>query len=130
MTRTGADNWSIARSLAFLAAVFAIVFGSLAPSAALAAARSGVPLIICSAAGPQRVSIDELGNPTDDQSAPGAKCAACLLAVAAELPQPPLLVKGAARTTRPAAGFRAAPNSILPPARAPPRPPSTAPPTA
>ena len=53
MTRSQADNWSAARSLAFLAAVFALALGSLLPFAALAAARPGHPLVICSAEGPQ-----------------------------------------------------------------------------
>ena len=38
---TRADTWTLWRSLAFLAAVFAVVLGSLLPSAALAGSRDG-----------------------------------------------------------------------------------------
>lgn len=132
MTPAQAENWSIARSLALLAALFAVVFGSLAPFAAQAAARPGQVLVLCSAEGPQTVALDDHGNPIDgkQQAGGGPKCAACLLSVPADLPQPPLLVKGAAPTTRPASVFMAGTDYVLPPARAPPRPPSTAPPEA
>lgn len=130
MTRAPDQDWSIARSLALLAALFAVVFGALAPSAALAAARAGHPLVICSAEGPQTVAVDADGKRTDQKAAPGARCAACLLVVAADLPQPPVLLKGRAPSTRPASVFVAETAYVLPPARAPPRPPSTAPPQA
>ena len=133
MTRSQADNWSIVRSLAFLAATFAIVFGSLMPFAALAASTPGHPMVICSAEGPQTISIGVDGanqGKSPDHGMGGAKCAACLLSFAAALPDPPLILNAAAPTTRPAAIFIAATPRISPPARAPPRPPSTAPPTA
>ncbi len=126
------DNWSIARSLALLAALFAVVFGSLAPFAAQAAARPGQVLVLCSAEGPQTLALDAHGNPIDgkQQAGGGPKCAACLLVAPADLPQPPMVVKAAAPTTRPASVFVAETAHALPPARAPPRPPSTAPPQA
>lgn len=132
MTRSRTDDWSIARSLALLAALFAVVFGSLAPYAAQAAARPGQVLVLCSAEGPQTVALDAHGAPIDGkpQTDGGPKCAACLLAVPADLPSPPVLLKGAAPTIRPASVFVAEPAYALPPARAPPRPPSTAPPQA
>ena len=131
MTRSQADNWSIARSLAFLAATFAIVFGSVMPFAALAASTPGHPMVICSAEGPQTIAIGVDGAHRDNtKGMGGAKCAACLLAVAADLPQPPLAIKVAAASSRPASIFVAPPSRPAPPARAPPRPPSTAPPQA
>jgi len=131
VTRSQADNWSIARSLAFLAATFAIVFGSVMPFAALAASTPGHPMVICSAEGPQTIAIGVDGAHRDNtKGMGGAKCAACLLAVAADLPQPPLAIKVAAASSRPASIFVAPPSRPAPPARAPPRPPSTAPPQA
>ena len=133
MTRSQADNWSIARSLAFLAATFAFVFGSLMPFAALAASTPGHPMVICSAEGPQTISIGVDGaNPgkSPDHGMGGAKCAACLLSFAAALPEPPLILNAVAPTTLPASVFIATAPRLSPPARAPPRPPSTAPPKA
>jgi hypothetical protein len=121
---------SLTRALALLAALFAIVFGSLAPFAAQAAARPGQTLILCSAEGPQTVSLDAFGKPMDGHTPAAVKCAACLLVAPADLPAPPVLQKAAAPTTRPATTFVAETPFVLPPARAPPRPPSTAPPHA
>ena len=131
MNRSQADNWSIRRSLAFLAATFAIVFGSVMPFAALAASTPGHPMVICSAEGPQTIAIGVEGAHRDNtKGMGGAKCAACLLAVAADLPEPPVAVRVAAASSRPASIFVAPPSPPVPPARAPPRPPSTAPPQA
>jgi hypothetical protein len=121
---------SLTRAVALLAALFAIVFGSLAPFAAQAAARPGQTLILCSAEGPQSLSLDAFGKPMAGKAPATAKCAACLLTVPADLPTPPAPVKAAAPATRPASTFVAATPVVLPPARAPPRPPSTAPPHA
>ena len=41
MTQSQSENWSMMRSLAFLAATFAIVIGTLLPFAALAAVAWG-----------------------------------------------------------------------------------------
>ncbi|NBW06877.1 MAG: DUF2946 domain-containing protein [Caulobacteraceae bacterium] len=135
MNRSQADNWSVRRSLAFLAATFAITFGSLMPFAALAASTPGHPLVICSAEGPQTIAIDvdgvdQSGQPHSGKGMMGAKCAACLLALSVALPEPPLVTPTAAPTTRPASVFIAEAPRLTPPARAPPRPPSTAPPHA
>jgi len=130
VTRPQADSWSIARSLAFLAATFAIVFGSLMPFAALAASTPGHPMVICSTEGPQTIAIDVDGKSDAGKGMAGAKCAACLLAFAAALPEPPVPQPAAVATTRPAPVFVADSAAPPPPARAPPRPPSTAPPHA
>ena len=128
MNHTRADTWSTTRSLAFLAAVFAVVIGSLLPFAAMAAAQPGHPIVICSAQGPQTIQVGGLDGPIKD--AAGAKCAACVMPLAAALPpapppQPSPILRPAAQ---PAYVQLAAVR--LPPARAPPRPPSTAPPIA
>ena len=144
MNRSQADNWSMTRSLAFLAATFAIMFGSLMPYAALAASTPGHPIVLCSAEGPQTIAFgvdgfdqsgqfharDQSGKGQSGKGMGGAKCAACLLAFAAALPEPPLMTPVAAPTTRPASVFIAGTPRPSPPARAPPRPPSTAPPQA
>ena len=128
MTRSQSENWSIARSLAFLAATFAIVIGTLLPFAALAASVPGRPIVICSAEGPQTIQSGGVDGPASKHV--GAKCAACVMPLASALPCPP--VPEPARIIRKIATIRYTPVSVSPPppARAPPRPPSTAPPIA
>ncbi|MBX9617360.1 MAG: hypothetical protein K2X25_17345 [Caulobacteraceae bacterium] len=130
MTRHLTESWSTLRSLAFLAATFAIVFGSLMPFAALAASTPGHPMVICSAEGPKTIAIGVDGEHGGGKGLAGAKCAACVLAVAAALPAPPVLQPAAGATTRPASVFVVQHQAAPPPARGPPRPPSTAPPHA
>lgn len=128
MTRSQADNWSIAKSLAFLAAVFALALGTLLPFAALAAVQPGHPIVICSAEGPQTIQSGGVDGPANKHV--GAKCAACVMPLAAALPCPP--APEPARVVRVVETVEYAPTSVSPPppARAPPRPPSTAPPKA
>ncbi|KQS56036.1 hypothetical protein ASG17_08335 [Brevundimonas sp. Leaf363] len=128
MTHSRADTWSTTRSLAFLAAVFAIVIGSLLPFAAMAAARPGQPLVICSAEGPQTIQVGGLDGPIKKQA--GVKCAACVMPLATALP--PVVPVQPARPLKPAAqpAYVRLKTALPPPARAPPRPPSTAPPHA
>lgn len=127
MTPSQADSWSATRSLAFLAAVFAIVLGSLLPYAAMAATRTGEVIVICSADGPQTIGGDA---DHDGKAMSGGRCAACVMPLAADVPTPPRVetVRLAVPTLEnaPVVGNAAPP----PPARAPPRPPSTAPPEA
>ena len=128
MTRSQSENWSTARSLAFLAATFAIVIGTLLPFAAMAAARPGQPIVLCSAEGLQTIQTGGLDGPIKEHV--GAKCAACVMPLLAALPEPPAPTPApAVRMVAPVAytPFRVSPP---PPARAPPRPPSTAPPHA
>jgi len=129
VNRSQADNWSVRRSLAFLAATFAITFGSLMPFAAMAASTPDHP-VFCSADGLQTIAVDQTGQPLPGKGMMGAKCAACLLALSVALPQPPLVAPRAAPTTHPASIFIAEAPRLTPPARGPPRPPSTAPPQA
>ena len=118
MTASRTDTWSLWRSLAFLAAIFAVVLGALLPSAALAGSRDGRPIVMCSAEGPRTIR----GGGDGDQTTG--------LADAAALPPPsppqPLPVIRPATTVAWTTAAQAAP----PPARAPPRPHSTAPPLA
>ena len=130
MTRPQAESWSTLRSLAFLAATFAIVFGSLVPFAALAASSPGHPVVICSTEGPKTIAIGVDGEQGGGKGMAGAKCAACVLAFAAALPDPPVLQPTKGATTRPASAFIVRRPAAQPPARGPPRPPSTAPPQA
>jgi len=130
VTRPQAETWSIARSLAFLAATFAIVFGSLLPFAAYAASTPGHPMVICSAEGPQTISIGVDGQQDPNKGMSGVKCSACVMAVVADLPTPPALQPARTDTTYPASRFVTRSQAVPPPARAPPRPPSTAPPQA
>ncbi|WP_396595581.1 DUF2946 family protein [Brevundimonas sp. R86498] len=130
VTRHPTESWSTLRSLAFLAATFAIVFGSLMPFAALAASTPGHPMVICSTEGPQTIAIGVDGEHGSGKGMAGAKCAACVLAFAAALPAPPVLQPAAGATTRPASVFVVQHEAAPPPARGPPRPPSTAPPKA
>ena len=130
MTRSQAESWSILRSLAFLAATFAIVFGSLVPFAALAASTPGHPMVICSTEGPKTIAIGVDGEQGGGKGMAGAKCAACVLAFAVALPDPPVPQPATVATTRPASVFVVQHEAAPPPARGPPRPPSTAPPQA
>ena len=130
MNRSASETWSITRSLAFLAATFAIVLGSLIPFAAMAASTPGHPIVICSAEGPQTIAIGVDGHQDDNRGMSGAKCAACVLSVAAPLPTPPVPEPATGPTIQPASVFVAWIASPPPLARAPPRPPSTAPPHA
>ena len=128
MTRAQADNWSISQSLAFLAAVFALVLGTLWPFAALAAVQPGHPLVICSAEGPQTIQSGGMDGPVNKHV--GAKCAACVMPLPAVLPDPPIPEPSAPLRLATAVVYAPASVSPPPPARAPPRPPSTAPPIA
>ena len=130
MTCSQAETWSTARSLAFLVATFAIVLGSLLPFAALAASTPGHPLVICSVEGPKTIVIGVDGEHGGSRGMAGAECAACVLAFTADLPASPVIKPAGVATTRPATVFVLWHAAAPPPARAPPRPPSTAPPHA
>ncbi len=118
------------RSLAFLAATFAIVIASLLPFAALAAATPGHPIVICSAEGNRTIAVGMDGEHGGPKGMAGARCDHCLLAFAAALPEPPIVRPLSVGVTRPADVFIPVRDRPLPPVRGPPRPPSTAPPQA
>jgi hypothetical protein len=116
------------QAVAILAATFAVVWGALFPYAAQAAARPGQPLVLCSVEGPKTVVVDpETGQVEQTSDAPS--CAACVIPPVAVLPPAP--EAPAAPVVGPTVMPAPARASLcLPPARAPPRPPSTAPPHA
>jgi len=116
------------RSLGFLAALFAIVIGSLMPFAAMAASRPGHPIVICSTEGLQTIHTGGLDGPIKQDI--GAKCAACVMPLAATLPQPAPVVPSPPVRLTAADGFTPLATRPPLPARAPPKPPSTAPPHA
>jgi hypothetical protein len=126
--RSSVDDWSMMRSLALVAAMFAIVFGSLIPFAAQAAAQPGQSVIICSAQGPQTVQLgaDDMDGPAGQRMA--AKCAACVMPLVAALPAPVVGPVIAHDLSTEAVGHPLVQADAPPPARAPPRPHSTAPP--
>ena len=118
------------RSLAFLAATFAIVFGSLLPSAVAASAATGDPVVLCS--GDQiMVVYDKDGSPRPSGPMDSLSCADCVLSALTALPPPPppihpvapprivVVLPDLLPSAIPPSGLRAG----LPP-------PSTAPPTA
>ena len=127
MTRSQAENWSTWRSLAFLAATFAVVLGTLLPFGAMAAARPGQPIVICSAEGLQTIHTGGVDGPAG-KGMGAAKCAACVMPLPAVLPDPPIPEPSAPLRLATAVVYAPASVSPPPPARAPPRPPSTAPP--
>lgn len=130
MTRSRIETWSISRSLALLAAVFAVTLGALLPFGAMAAATPGHPIVICSGEGPQTIQIGAA-----DLDGPGgkthpAKCAACVMPLPGVLPPAPVVAPAAPVRLATAVAYVPVTASPPPPARAPPRPFSTAPPRA
>lgn len=131
VNRSQADFWSIRRSLAFLAATFAIVFATFLPSAVAASAATGSPVILCS--GDQiRVAYDADGTPRPEKpsSMGSLKCASCVLSALTILPPPPPVQprpRVRIATVQPALQDAVAPIAL---ARVGLRPPSTAPPIA
>jgi hypothetical protein len=119
------------RSLAFLAATFAIVFGSLLPSAVAASSATGDPVMLCSG---DRILVvyDADGSPRPKSPTPmdSLTCADCVLSALASLPPPPPPSHPAAPprivTVQPGPPLAACPPSLH---RAGLPPPSTAPPT-
>ena len=116
------------RSLAFLAATFALTLGALLPSAVAASPALGAPVILCSG---DQVSVvyDDAGrpHPVEHSDLASLACASALLsALVAVDAAPPALP---ARTVRPVPTFRPYGAATPPAVRLPaPRPPSTAPP--
>lgn len=130
MNRSASETWSIARSLAFLAATFAIALGTLMPFAAMAASVPGQPIVLCSVEGPRTI---QSGGPTEqhpDDGLSAAKCAACVMPVLGTLPPPPAPETAPVVRIVAAVEHASLSTSPPPPARAPPRPYSTAPPKA
>ncbi len=125
MTHPRREIWSTAKSLAFLAAIFAIVFGALTPAMAAASPVGGQAIMLCADmrdTGP--------GHVPGDDDVKSLQCAMALIGgLTAPTPPPaqaPFIPSRAGQghlTPVSAVG-------VAPPARAPPRPHSTAPPHA
>ncbi|NJC41916.1 hypothetical protein GGQ87_002211 [Brevundimonas alba] len=132
MEHRNVQPWSVSRSLALLAAIFAIVMGATLPSAVAASPATGHAIQLCSG---DRIMVveDASGRPLRQDPAPSdsVKCAACLAAAfVAVTPPPP--VQGPASVPSPARKAQTAPAPSRPtiPVKLAPRPPSTAPPVA
>jgi hypothetical protein len=122
----------VSRSLALLAAIFALVMGALLPSAVAASPGTGHPIQLCSG---QQIFVadDGYGGPTRQDPVPSdsLKCAACLAgSFVALAPPPPAQAPAAAPS--PAMETRSIPLSSTRVAavKLAPKPPSTAPPVA
>jgi hypothetical protein len=123
------EHWSLFRSLAFLAATFAVMFGAMLPSAVVASAATGSPVVLCSG---ERIFVvrDEDGStqPETPSPADSQTCASCILAALTALPPPPPPHPAAPPrivAVQPAAFWTSLPPPVAGPG---PRPPSTAPP--
>lgn len=90
MQRSSCESWSISRSLAFVAATFAIALAICLPTAVAASPAVGTPILLCS--GEQMlVAFDEDGGarPQKPSGLDSLTCASCVLAALTSLPPPP-----------------------------------------
>lgn len=129
MERAAAPSWSVARSLALLAAIFAVVLGAALPSAVAASSATGHPVQLCS--GDQVfVVYDGAGRPAPQDTDPSDSltCADCLAGVFVSILPPPPPSGPTVPFARPAHRPRPALATLTTAAAVPPRPPSTAPP--
>ena len=132
MEHAAIQQWSLSRSLALLAAIFAIVVGATLPTAVAASAGVGHPVQLCSG---DRIFVveDAAGGPVRDDPGPAdsLSCAACLAAAFIALtPPPPADSPAAVPCPRPDLHPQPEPSAPVHAVRTAPRPPSTAPPTA
>lgn len=130
MERSAAPSWSVARSLALLAAIFAVVLGAALPSAVAASSATGHPIQLCS--GDQVfVVYDDAGRPAPQDTEPSdsLNCADCLAGAFASLLPPPPPTGPTVPFARPAHRPQPALATLTRAATVAPRPPSTAPPT-
>jgi hypothetical protein len=124
------EHWSLFRSLAFLAATFAIVFGAMLPSAVAASTAAGSPIVLCSG---DQILVVQDADGVSKQRKPSLldslKCASCVLANFTALPPPPIHPVAPPRIValQPRAVWASLPSTQV---RTGLRPPSTAPPLA
>ncbi|MGA0546820.1 hypothetical protein ACO2Q1_16230 [Brevundimonas sp. VNH65] len=128
MQSSSPPSWSMFRSLAFLAATFALTLGALLPSAVAASPALGAPVVLCSG---DQVSVvyDDAGrpHPVEHSDLASLTCASALLSALAAVDVTPPEVP--VRTIPPIPAFRPSGQTPPPAVRRPaPRPPSTAPP--
>ena len=129
MSRSCVETWSLTRSLAFLAAVLAMAFGAMVPAVVAASASTSAPIVLCSG-GQLRIVQQSTDGDGDQHEQASLTCAMALMSGLAAIPTPDpgaAIVRIAPISEAPRLSASAA---RLPPARAPPRPPSTAPPIA
>lgn len=131
MGRSAAQSASIRRAFALFAALFAIGLGAFVPVAVAASAETGTPLVLCAGGQMQVIYVDDQGQPIDHDDQASLKCAMALLSGLAATPaeDPALAIEPTVFFSQ-LAPYRSVDNRLTPPARAPPRPPSTAPPIA
>lgn len=130
MTRDPANEISLTRALAILAATFAIVFASLLPSAVAASAASDAPVRLCSGE-MVRMAFDAHGQPVPvegDQQA-SLTCAMALLSGLQAVDTPPVALPAQPETVA-APTFTPASTAATRTALYAPKPPATAPPHA
>jgi hypothetical protein len=83
------EHWSLTRSLAFLAAIFAIVFATLLPSAVAASAATAEPVVLCS--GDRIMVVFDQDGSSEPASMDSLDCADCVLSALTTLPPPPVI---------------------------------------
>jgi hypothetical protein len=114
---------------AVLLAVLALLVQALLPAAAMAAQpRAGIPMVICTAMGVQTVAAPSSGK--SGKGFAGLPCQDCVAASIAVITAPAPLIAGAVTYVAQRVEHVPSVDLALRGARAPPRPPSTAPPTA
>lgn len=130
MSPSSSETWSLNRSLAFLAAIFAIVFGSLLPTGVAASSALGQPIMLCSG-DTMMVVYDGEGRPkpVKDTDLGSFSCASALLSAMAAIDVPPPALPARASPTPLRPSLSENPTAIVA-VRLAPRPPSTAPPRA
>lgn len=131
MSQSCSEHWSLTKSLAFLAATFAIVFATFMPVAVAASPSLGSPVVLCGGGELRVIYLDEDGQPVEDHSTPSLKCAMALLSGLAAVPLPDIQPNTVPVVFERNAPLYSAANYRQPPVRGPPlRPHSTAPPIA
>ena len=131
MSQSGSEHWSLTKSLAFLAATFAIVFATFIPVAVAASPSIGAPVVLCGGGQLRVIYLDDDGQPVEDHSTPSLTCAMALLSGLAAVPVPELQSHKVPVVFERNAPLYGAANYRQPPVRGPPlRPHSTAPPIA
>lgn len=121
---------ALPRRLSGMLALVAVLFAALLPGVVAASPAMGSPMVLCSGGEMRVIYVDDQGQPVDHGEQASLKCALALLSGLAAAPaaQPDLLVEPAEFTA--VAVFVRTTVQDHRPARAPPRPPSTAPPLA
>jgi len=81
------EPWSLTRSLAFLAATFAMAFTALPPSGVAASPAPEMPVLLCSG---ERIMVVHKVDGSSEPSSTGAMdCTDCVLSVVTAPPPPP-----------------------------------------